>query len=118
MLMHGIEIQTAARYKLKKMIFVVLNNKAHGNPKLRADGFSPEAGELTDIVDHNWAGFAESLGLKGFTVDEPSALVNVYQNALDSDTSVLIDIKCGLYSTPTKVFDETFMKEFNTYIDH
>jgi len=118
MLMHGMEIQTAARYKLKKMIFIVLNNKAHGNPKLRAEGFSQEAGELTDIIDHNWAGFAESLGLKGFTIDEPAELSNVYQKALESDTSVLIDIKCGLYATPTKVFDETFMKEFNQYLDN
>jgi len=33
------------------------------------------------------------------------------------DTAVLIDVKCGLYPTPTKVFDETFMKEFNQYIE-
>lgn len=116
MLMHGTEIQTAARYQLKKMIFVVLNNKAHGNPKLRTEGFSAEAEELTDIVDHNWAGFAESLGVRGLTVDSPADLASVYQAALDADTTVLIDVKCGLYATPTKVFDETFMKEFNSYL--
>ena len=118
MLMHGMEIQTAARYKLKNMIFVVLNNKAHGNPKLRTEGFSDEAEELTDIVDHNWAAFAESLGVKGLTVESPDDLSRVYQSALDADSTVLIDVKCGLYATPTKVFDETFMKEFNSFLSN
>jgi len=116
MLMHGMEIQTAARYKLTKMIFIVLNNKAHGNPKLRSGGFSTAAAELTNIVDHNWAGFAESLGVKGLSVDRPEALAATFESALASDTTVLIDIKCGLYPTPTKVFDETFMKDFNQYL--
>ena len=117
MLMHGIEIQTAARYRQQKIIFVVLNNKAHGNPKLRFSGASDNADKLTDIVDHSWAGFAESLGLNAFTVSESSNLSAVFERALQLDTAVLIDVKCGLYPTPTKVFDETFMKEFNQYIE-
>ena len=116
MLMQGMEIQTAARYKLKNMIFIVLNNKAHGNPKLRTGGFSAEAAELTNIIDHNWAGFAESLGVKGLTVRQPEELISTFESALAANTTVLIDIKCGLYPTPTKMFDETFMKEFNKYI--
>lgn len=116
MLMQGMEIQTAARYKLKGMIFVVLNNKAHGNPKLRTGGFTSDAEGLTDIVDHNWAGFAKSLGLKGMTIEQPEQLKPVFTKALECDSPVLIDLKCGLYPTPTKVFDETFMNEFNQYI--
>lgn len=118
MLMQGMEIQTAGRYGLKGLIFVVLNNQAHGNPKLRAQGFTPAAEALTDIVDHNWAAFAESLGVKGFTVSDPSRLSECYSQALQADGPVLIDVKCGLYPTPTKVFDETFMEEFNRYIDN
>lgn len=118
MLMQGMEIQTAGRYGLKGMIFIVLNNKAHGNPKLRAQGFTPDAEALTDIVDHNWAAFAESLGVKGFTVADPEKLGDCYAEALLTDGPVLIDVKCGLYPTPTKVFDETFMEEFNRYIDN
>ena len=118
MLMQGIEIQTAARYGLKGMIFVVLNNKAHGNPKLRTGGFTQKAEELTDIVDHNWAAFAESLGLKGLSVADPSQLKSSYEEALSASGPVLIDVKCGLFPTPTKVFDETFMKEFNRYINN
>jgi len=118
MLMQGMEIQTAARYKLKNMIFVVLNNKAHGNPKLRSGGFSAEAEEITDIIDHNWAGFAESLGLIGLTAHRPDELAGIFETALKLNTTVLIDIKCGLYQTPTKVFDETFMKEFNKHINN
>jgi acetolactate synthase-1/2/3 large subunit len=118
MLMQGMEIQTAARYGLKGVIFVVLNNKAHGNPKLRAQGFTPEAEALTNIVDHNWAAFAESLGVKGLTVSDPHKLEDCYREALNAEGPVLIDVKCGLYPTPTKVFDETFMDEFNRYIDN
>jgi len=33
-MMHGIEIQTAARYQLP-IIFIITNNQAHGNPQLR-----------------------------------------------------------------------------------
>ncbi|MCH2159831.1 MAG: thiamine pyrophosphate-binding protein [Oleiphilaceae bacterium] len=116
MLMQGIEIQTAARYNLRGMIFVVLNNKAHGNPKLRTEGFTEEAGALTDIVDHDWAGFAQSLGVKGISVSDPYQLSAVYDEAMQAAGPVLIDVKCGLYPTPTKVFDETFMEEFNRYI--
>lgn len=118
MLMQGMEIQTAGRYKLSGIIFVVLNNKAHGNPKLRAHSFTPDAEALTDIVDHNWAGFAESLGVKGLTVSDPSELGACYSEALLADGPVLIDVKCCLFPTPTKVFDETFMEEFNRYIDN
>jgi len=118
MLMQGMEIQTAARYGLNGMIFVVLNNKAHGNPKLRTGGFTAKAEALTDIVDHNWAAFAESLGVKGLSVDDPAQLQHTYKQALCASGPVLIDVKCGLFPTPTKVFDETFMKEFNRYINN
>ena len=118
MLMQGMEIQTASRYGLNGIIFVVLNNKAHGNPKLRAQGFTPDAEALTDIVDHNWAAFAESLGVKALSVSDPNKLGTCYAEALRANGPVLIDVKCGLYPTPTKVFDETFMAEFNRYIDN
>lgn len=115
MLMEGVEIQTAARYQLNNFIVLVLNNKAHGNPKLRAENHNADASVLTDIQDHNWAQFAEALGASGFTVHSPKELLMTYEKARESKGPVLIDVKCGLYATPTKVFDETFMQQFSQH---
>ena len=64
MQMHGIEVQTAARYGLP-IIYVVLNNGALGNVWLRAHQYGALPAELTSIPDHDWAGFARSLGAQG-----------------------------------------------------
>jgi acetolactate synthase-1/2/3 large subunit len=50
MQMHGIEIQTAARYKLP-VIYVVLNNSALGNVWLRARQYGSLPEELTSVPD-------------------------------------------------------------------
>ena len=104
MLMNGIEVQTAARYNLP-VIFVVINNSALGNPKLRADKISPEMTKLHELPTHDWAQFAESLGAVGFTVKDPEDLIPVYQKALAANKTVVIDIICGNYATPTETFD-------------
>ena len=73
MQMHGIEVQTAARYGLP-IIYLVLNNGALGNVWLRARQYGALPSELTSIPDHDWAGFARSLGAQGFTVRDPAEL--------------------------------------------
>lgn len=116
MLMQGMEIQTAARYGVTNLMVVILNNKAHGNPKLRLGDISEKEHAVTDIPDHKWALFAEALGAKGFTVRVGEDLGSVLSEAVQQEKMVVIDVKCGLYDTPTKRFDESFMKEFNRYI--
>ena len=71
--MHGLEVQTAARYELP-IVFVVLNNGALGNVWLRAHQSGALPAELTSIPDHDWAQFARALGAQGFTVDDPAQL--------------------------------------------
>src|ERR1700704_59331 len=75
MQMHGIEVQTAARYQLP-IIYLVINNGALGNVWLRARQYGALPAELTSIRDHDWAGFARSLGAQGFTVRDPAELEN------------------------------------------
>lgn len=104
MLMHGIEIQTAARYAVA-LICVVINNSALGNPKIRADKFSPEMGKLHELPSHDWAGFARSLGALGLTVITPSQLMPAFESALAANRAVVIDVRCGNYPTPTEAFD-------------
>ncbi|MFO1100802.1 MAG: thiamine pyrophosphate-binding protein [Xanthobacteraceae bacterium] len=101
--MHGIEVQTAARYKLP-IIFVVLNNAALGNVWLRAHTLGPLPGELTSLPDHDWAGFARSLGAQGITVDDPEALEDAFSTALAADATVVIDVKADK-NCATPVYD-------------
>jgi acetolactate synthase I/II/III large subunit len=103
--MHGIEVQTAARYRLP-IIYVVLNNQALGNVWLRAHQEGALPAELTTIPDHDWAGFARALGAKGMTVDDPSALAEAFTQALASESTVVIDVKADK-NCPTPVYDFT-----------
>ena len=73
MQMHGIEVQTAARYRLP-IVYVVINNGALGNVWLRARQYGALPAELTSIPDHDWAGFARAFGAQGFTVRDPKEL--------------------------------------------
>ncbi|MGH8779661.1 thiamine pyrophosphate-binding protein [Paraburkholderia sp.] len=104
MLMHGIEMQTAARYGIP-LICVVLNNSAYGNPKLRADRISPEMGRLHELPTHDWAKFAESIGALGMTVHEESDLAEAFEQALHARKAVVIDVRTGNFPTPTEAFD-------------
>jgi acetolactate synthase I/II/III large subunit len=101
--MHGMEIQTAARYGLP-IIYLVLNNSALGNVWLRAHQYGPLPSELTSIPDHDWAGFARALGAEGFTVTDPAALTKTFEQALASGKTTLIDVKTDK-DCPTPVYD-------------
>ncbi len=101
--MHGMEVQTAARYGLP-IIYVVLNNGALGNVWLRAHTEGPLPAELTSVPDHDWAGFGRSLGAQGFSVREPEELEPTYRRALAANATVVIDIKTNKNS-PTPVYD-------------
>ena len=57
MQMHGMEVQTAARYGLR-VIFIVSNNGSLGNVWLRAHQLGELPDALTTVVDHDWAAFA------------------------------------------------------------
>jgi acetolactate synthase I/II/III large subunit len=106
MLMHGMEIQTAARYGIA-VIFVVINNGALGNVWLRAikEGAGPAA--LTEIPVHDWAGFARSLGLKAATVHKPEELAPAFAEALKSGAPFLVDVRCDrTYTTPVTPFNQ------------
>jgi acetolactate synthase-1/2/3 large subunit len=103
MQMHGMDIQTAARYRLP-IIYMVLNNGALGNVWLRAHQYGALPSELTTIPNHDWAGFARSLGAQGMTVEDPSALGEVFAKAVAANTTVLIDVKADR-NCPTPVYD-------------
>lgn len=103
MQMHGMEVQTAARYKLP-VIYLVLNNGALGNVWLRAHQYGAVPSELTSVVDHDWAGFGRSLGAHGITVSDPADLPKAMADAVAAGTTVVIDVKADK-DCPTPVYD-------------
>jgi acetolactate synthase-1/2/3 large subunit len=106
MLMHGIEIQTAARYGIAA-IFVVINNGALGNVWLRAIKEGPGPASLTEIPLHDWAGFARSLGLAAATVHQPEELAPAFRQALEAGVPYLVDVRCDRrFTTPVSPYSQ------------
>ena len=106
MLMHGMEIQTAARYNIP-VIYVVINNSALGNVWLRAKDEGELAAKLTELPDHDWAAFAKSLGVGSVTVRDPNDLPGAFERALSSNAAFLIEVKADKkYTTPIEPFAE------------
>jgi acetolactate synthase-1/2/3 large subunit len=104
--MHGMEVQTAARFDLP-VIYCVSNNSALGNVWLRAIQVGPIPAQLNEAPDQDWAGFARALGAEGITVKEPDELAPAFAKALELNKTVLIDIKTDRASkTPTQPYHE------------
>ncbi|MGE0234831.1 thiamine pyrophosphate-binding protein [Methylocystis sp.] len=106
MRMGGMEIATAARYRLP-VTYVVINNAALGNVWLRAHRLGPTPDELTRLPDHDWAGFAQALGSRAETVRSPDDLAGAFERALQGEGPCLIDVKANkAFTTPVKDWAE------------
>ncbi len=81
MLMHGLEIHTAARHKLP-MVILVFDNRAYGNIWYRAAGMGAGPEGLTEIEGVDWGALARSLGGDGVTVERPEQLRDAFEQAL------------------------------------
>ncbi|MCU0307452.1 MAG: thiamine pyrophosphate-binding protein [Thermoleophilia bacterium] len=92
MLMHGMEVQTAARYGLR-MVVVVLNNSALGNVWFRASAMGPGPEALTVLPTHDWAAFARSLGAQGIRVERPGDLAGAFAAALACEGPCVVDVR-------------------------
>lgn len=106
MLMHGMEIHTAARYGLA-VVFVVINNQALGNVWLRSSRQGPGPAGLTEIPGRDFAAMARSLGLEAATVQTPDELVPAFEKALASGRPYLVDVRCDKrFTTPVAPFGQ------------
>jgi acetolactate synthase I/II/III large subunit len=93
-LMHGMEIQTAVRYKLP-LIIVVINNHALGNVYLRAiKDWPPEAVKLAEIPTLRCVDLARSFGADGVVVEQPEQLSVAFQQAFASKGPFVVDVQC------------------------
>jgi acetolactate synthase I/II/III large subunit len=90
--MHGMEVQTSARFGLP-VIYCVSNNCALGNVWLRAEGLGEIPAKLNEAPDQDFAGFARAMGAEGITVKDPDELAAAFAKALELNKTVVIDVK-------------------------
>lgn len=106
MLMHGMELHTAAREKVP-MVIAVMNNQAYGNIWYRAHSLGHGPEELTAIPGIDWVRFAESMGASGEAVAHPDAIGDAMGRALESAGPYLLDIRIDKkYPTPVGAWRE------------
>jgi acetolactate synthase I/II/III large subunit len=106
MLMHGLEVKTAANYGLP-LVYLVINNGALGNVYLRARKLSPAAGALVTLPMHDWAALARSLGGDGVRVESPDELPAAFEQAFQATGPFVVDVRCDRdASTPVTPWTE------------
>lgn len=106
MRMHGLEVQSAARFGLP-VIFVVSNNAALGNVWLRARKWGEIPAQLTEAPDQDWAALGRALGCEGITVRTPAELRPAFEQALAANKACVIDVKTSkTATTPVEPYAE------------
>jgi acetolactate synthase-1/2/3 large subunit len=81
MLMHGLEIHTAARHDVP-LIVLVFDNRSYGNIWYRAHRMGAGAEALTDIPGIDWPALARSMGGEGVTVRRPEQVADAFERGL------------------------------------
>ncbi len=106
MLMHGMEVHTAAREKVP-LVIALMNNRAYGNIYYRASKMGPGPERLTDIPGIDWVAFARSMGGDGERVERPDDIAAAVGRALGATGPYLLDLHTDkTYPTPVKVWRE------------
>jgi acetolactate synthase I/II/III large subunit len=106
MLMHGMEVHTAAREKIP-LVIAVMNNHSYGNIYFRASKMGPGPERITEISGIDWVAFATSMGAEGERVDRPGDIAAAVARGLDSHGPYLLDLHVDkTYPTPVGVWRE------------
>ncbi|MFL9869245.1 thiamine pyrophosphate-binding protein [Paraburkholderia fungorum] len=105
MLMHGTEIQTAARYGVK-VLYVVLNNSAHGAVHIDAISNGAIPAQFSALPRHDWSAFAASLGVAARRVERLDDLADAVSEASRSNGPFLIEVSTGVFPAPNRYYAE------------
>ncbi len=106
MLMHGMEVHTAAREKVP-LVIALMNNQSYGNIYYRASKMGPGPERLTDIPGIDWVAFAGSMGGEGERVERPDDIAAAVGRALRATGPYLLDLHTDkTYPTPVNVWRE------------
>lgn len=100
MLMHGMELHTAARERVP-MVVALMDNRSYGNIWYRASALGEGPERLTDIPGMDWVGFARSVGGDGERVEHPDDIAGAVDRALGAEGPYLLDLVIDkTYPTP------------------
>ena len=106
MLMHGMELHTAAREKIP-LVIALMNNQAYGNIYFRAAKMGPGPEGLTNIPGIDWVAFAKSMGGDGELVESPEGIPGAVKRGLEASGPYLLDLRIDkTYPTPVGVWRE------------
>ncbi|MDR2288743.1 MAG: thiamine pyrophosphate-binding protein, partial [Serratia marcescens] len=106
MLMHGIEIQTAARYGVK-VVFVVMNNNAHGAMHIDTLQNRGISADYTALPSHDWKAFANSLGVASAKAETLEDLDEALDAAAKHPGPYLIEVMVGNFAAPNRYYAES-----------
>ncbi|CAI2408142.1 Acetolactate synthase isozyme 3 large subunit [Serratia liquefaciens] len=109
MLMHGIEIQTAARYQVK-MTFVVMNNCAHGAMHIDTLQNRGVSADYTALPNHDWKAFANSLGVASAKAATLEELDEALTAAAEHEGPFLIEVLVGNHVAPNRYYAESIVE--------
>jgi acetolactate synthase-1/2/3 large subunit len=106
LLMHGMELHTAARETVP-LVIALMDNQAYGNIYYRAAKMGPGPERLTDIPGIDWVAFARSMGGDGERVERPDEIGAAVGRALRAAGPYLLDLRTDkTYPTPVGVWRE------------
>jgi pyruvate dehydrogenase (quinone) len=101
MQMNGLaELLTVAKYRERwhdqRFVVLVLHNNDLNQVtwEQRAMLGNPKYAGSQDIPEFDYAGFAESIGLRGIHVERPEDVASAWDEALRSDRPVVLDARC------------------------
>ncbi|MEZ5185691.1 MAG: thiamine pyrophosphate-binding protein [Candidatus Nanopelagicales bacterium] len=98
MLMHGMELHTAAREGVP-VVVALMDNRSYGNIWYRAHPMGPGPEALTDIPGMDWVGFARSVGAEGEVVERPDQIAAALRRGLDAGGPYLLDLRIDKHFT-------------------
>lgn len=114
MLMHGMELHTAAREEVP-LIIAIMNNESYGNIYFRASKMGPGPSRLTDIPGIDWVAFARSMGAEGERIESPDGIADAVARGLDSTGPYVLDLRVEKsYPTPVGPWRERQLEWHDT----
>jgi acetolactate synthase-1/2/3 large subunit len=91
-LMNGQELATAVREKAN-VVFIVVNNSMYGTIRMHQEREFPGRVIGTDLVNPDFAIYAQSFGAHGEVVTQTSQFSNAFERALASGKPALIELR-------------------------
>jgi len=91
-LMYGQELATAIKYSLP-IIILVVNNSMYGTIRMHQERNYPGRVYGTDLVNPNFAAFAQAFGARGKVVERTEDFGAAFEEAITAETPSLLELR-------------------------